>query len=397
MPPKVLHVIATMNPELGGVAKAVSLFSEGLASQEIVNDIATLDPPGASYFANPSGKTYNLGPATKIWHYSSKLRPFLTENFKNYDAVIAHGLWLHVTTATAAAAKSRQNVGDKTQFFVMPHGMLDPWFQKAPSRRLKAIRNLAYWHLLEKKNLASVDGLLFTCEKERELAKTTFSGYPDCAEHVVGLGVPSPPFPTSTGNELGDYLLFLGRLDQKKNLHGLIRAYVKLATKSATAVPGLVIAGPVNSPYADEAISMAKESGLPTYLPGEVTHRVENGWISFEGMVSGDVKWNLLRNASAFVLASYQENFGIAVAEALACGTPVLISDQVNICTEIEKERAGIVFEQSDSALTNALNQWLDNVHSGATKGFRQRALECFSNHFEIDKVATRLAAVVSN
>ncbi len=59
-------------------------------------------------------------------------------------------------------------------------------------------------------------------------------------------------------------------------------------------------------------------------------------------MLTGDLKWGAFRAAEAFVLPSHQENFGIAVVEALACGKPVLISDKVNIWREIVEDGAGL-------------------------------------------------------
>ncbi len=77
--------------------------------------------------------------------------------------------------------------------FVMPHGMLDPWFQRDRSRRVKAVRNWFYWWLVERGVVNSADALLFTCQQELELARTTFGGYRPKREIVVGLGIEEPP------------------------------------------------------------------------------------------------------------------------------------------------------------------------------------------------------------
>ena len=60
-------------------------------------------------------------------------------------------------------------------------------------------------------------------------------------------------------------------------------------------------------------------------------------------MLQGDLKWGAFHASDAFVLPSHQENFGIAVAEALGCGLPALISDKVNIWREVEADGAGFV------------------------------------------------------
>src|SRR5256886_6713007 len=76
-------------------------------------------------------------------------------------------------------------------------------------------------------------------------------------------------------------------------------------------------------------------------------------------MLSDDVKWGAMSAAEAFVLPSHQENFGIAVAEALACGTPVLISNKVNIWREIEADGAGYVENDDLNGTANLLRRWL--------------------------------------
>ena len=75
----------------------------------------------------------------------------------------------------------------------MPHGMLDPWFQRDKSRRVKAVRNWFYWWLVERGVVNAADALLFTCQQELELARTTFGGYRPKREMDVGYGIAEPP------------------------------------------------------------------------------------------------------------------------------------------------------------------------------------------------------------
>src|SRR5690606_26372536 len=194
----------------------------------------------------------------------------------------------------------------------------DPWFQRDKSRRLKAFRNEIYWRLTEKKTVNQADGLLFTCHQELLLARETFKGYKPKQELNVGYGIQAPPTYTekSMPPALADkpYWLFLSRIHPKKGVDLLIRAYDELCSQSS-GVPDLVIAGPADSDYARQMIEIAED----------------NPKIHFAGMLQGDAKWGALYGCEAFILPSHQENFGIAVVEALACSKPVLISDQVNI------------------------------------------------------------------
>src|SRR6185369_16511419 len=106
---------------------------------------------------------------------------------------------------------------------------------------------------------------------------------------------------------------------EKKGVDLLISAYADVyqSKPASPAPPALVIAGPLNSDFAD---AMQK-------LAAELSPRDTVFW---PGLLSGDAKWGAFHGCEAFVLPSHQENFGIAVAEALACGKPVLISNQVN-------------------------------------------------------------------
>jgi len=99
------------------------------------------------------------------------------------------------------------------------------------------------------------------------------------------------------------------------------------------------------------------------------------------------LKWGALKSAEVFCLPSHQENFGIAVVEALSCGTPVLISDKVNIWEEIDSTGAGFVDSDSQDGTTSLLNRWLDlEEKEHQTMGDHARSL--FAEKFEIKAAA---------
>ena len=99
-------------------------------------------------------------------------------------------------------------------------------------------------------------------------------------------------------------------------------------------------------------------------------------------MVTGELKWAALRNSEIFVLPSHQENFGIAVAEALACGVPALISDQVNICHEVQESGGGIIAADDLKGTCSLLQSWV-NLTAQQKEQMRQRAVNCFLDRFE--------------
>jgi len=112
-------------------------------------------------------------------------------------------------------------------------------------------------------------------------------------------------------------------------------------------------------------------------------------------MLAGAAKWGALRTAEAFVLPSHQENFGIAVVEALACGTPVLISDQVNIWREIAGDGAGLAGPDTAAGTLRLLTQW-HALDDRARAQMRQAALETFTRRYEIGAAARSLVATLS-
>jgi glycosyltransferase involved in cell wall biosynthesis len=112
--------------------------------------------------------------------------------------------------------------------------------------------------------------------------------------------------------------------------------------------------------------------------------------ISWPGMLTGDLKWGAFHAAELFCLPSHQENFGIAVAEALACGLPVAIAEPVNISAEVAEAGAGLVHADTAAGTTAALQQWLAFDGAGRrAMGERGRAL--FEQRFEIKAAARDL------
>lgn len=116
------------------------------------------------------------------------------------------------------------------------------------------------------------------------------------------------------------------------------------------------------------------------------------GAVLWPGMLEGDAKWGAFRAAEAFVLPSHQENFGIAVAEALACGTPALLSDQVNIWREVEAAGAALVEPDTTAGVTRLLARWAA-LPAAARTALRAAAGGCFAERFEISRAADSLWA----
>jgi len=354
-------------------------WSRDIVTFEDSNDISNWDFPESLII-------HSLGKAKTPIAYNNKLSSFLKTNLINYDVVIIHGLWLYHSYCTMNVFKwLKKNYPDLIlpKLYCFPHGMLDPWFQNEKTRKFKSIRNSIYWHLIEKNVVNYVDGVLFTCEEERLLAKTTFSGYSPKKDVTVGYGIIQPPkhnskmvddfvdlCPIIKGER---YILFLSRIHFKKGVDLLIESYIQLSIENSH-LPHLVIAGPNDSSYAREMILLAKS----------------NPKIHFPGMLRGNEKWGALYECDAFILPSHQENFGIAVAEALACRKPVLISNKVNIYREIEQGCAGFINDDTLEGTILIMNLWF-NLSEEKKLKMGNDAYSVYKKHFTSESATLNL------
>jgi glycosyltransferase involved in cell wall biosynthesis len=113
-------------------------------------------------------------------------------------------------------------------------------------------------------------------------------------------------------------------------------------------------------------------------------------------MLTGDGKWGAFYGCEAFILPSHQENFGISVVESLACGRPVLISDQVNIWNEIKEGGGGLVSSDSLEGVKDLLSKW--KALTGEEKDqMSKRAKEIYIHNYAIAQAAKKLKDTLEN
>jgi glycosyltransferase involved in cell wall biosynthesis len=110
--------------------------------------------------------------------------------------------------------------------------------------------------------------------------------------------------------------------------------------------------------------------------------------VTATGYVSGEDKIALIQAADVFVLPSYYENFGIAVAEAMLAGLPVVISDQVYIWPEIQAGDAGWVCSCSVDALADSLRAALKDPAERQRRG--QQARQVAQTHYSWAAIAQK-------
>jgi len=391
---KVLHVIASVDRRGGGPVEGV--FSSSIVWSEHGHQrhIISLDPPGAPCVAEAPVRTYAAGLSGK-WHrvlrrfipllrygYTPTLTRWLKTSAGNYDAVIINGLWNYASYGTWRALHR-----GKTPYFVFTHGMLDPWFNTAyPTKFL--FKNL-FWKLFENKVLRDARGVFFTCEEERQLAATSFTPYA-AKEIVVGYGtrdiVGDPEaqrdafFAKAPKTRDRKTILFLSRIHEKKGIDLLIEGFARHAREFLDF--DLVIAGPDQSELQAGLMKRAHDYGVADR-------------IHWPGMLTDDAKWGAFRAASFFVLPSHQENFGIVVAEAMALGKPVLITNKVNIWREIEADGAGRVVNDDLESIAAGLFE-MCSLAPADRDVMGRNARKCFLKRYDLEENAMQLLTTMT-
>ena len=379
-PLKILQIAHTLDPSVGGVAAAVSGLSRGISNQGHQVDIVVLDEPSAPWIKDVDLNLHALGAGRGSYRYSPALMPWLREHGGAYDRVIVNGIWQYLSFAAW-----RRYAGSLIPYFVFPHGMLDPWFKR--TFPLKHLKKWFYWPWAEYRVLRDATAVIFTSEEERLLARKSFWLY-RAREKVspLGVDVPESISPAAQAKFFEHYpqlrnkriLLFLGRLHPKKGCDILIDAFAKTAHDSVS----LVFAGP-------------DQIGWQRRLEQRVDNLRLNSRVIFAGMLHGEMKRAALAVADAFVLPSHQENFGMAVVEALAAGKPVLISNRINIWREVEQDHAGYVEADDLEGTIRLLQRWSDTSPADRDT-MRQNARKCFERRFEMNRAVDSLLQILN-
>ena len=386
-----MNVTSSINPAAGGVSESILRLSKAVMDLGHEVEIVSADAPDSAWGKSLQVPVHMKGPACGPLEYSRDFKQWLMQNSGRFDAIISHGLWRFNSRATRRAARSAGR-----PYFVFPHGMLDPWFKR--HYPIKHLKKCAFWWLTEYFVLRDARAVLFTCKEELLLARESFRPY-NCVERVVPLGTSEPPenkeaqqnafsgtFPEIRNKRV---ILFLGRLHEKKGCDLLLRAFLNLMESKPREM------------WRDLHVMMAGPCSHPDYLKmleqlAVSCEALSPGSISFPGMLSGDLKWGALRQAEVFILPSHQENFGIAVVEALACGTPVLISRPVNIWREIEASGAGLVDSDTVEGCSRLLEKWL-NLAEENKIAMAARAVGSFKQYFEITQTAVSLIDTIKS
>jgi len=344
--PSVVLTTNSISREAGGLFESVRALAQHLAREGVPLEVLSLrdehSSTDAAIWAPVVPKVFPpLLP--RVVRYSSELEAGLRSSTANI--LHSHGIWQYPSyVALSWKRRGRAHI-------VSPRGMLEPW-----ARRFHGWKKLPIWHLFERRNLLTADAVHATSVQEAEHVRRL--GY-EGPIAVIPNGVYMPPAVTPTANpERERIALFLSRVHAKKGLHDLLRAWKNIPRADWK----LVICGPGERHYLRELKELAAELQLEksvTFVPGAY----------------GSQKDDLFRRADLFVLPSYSENFGLAVAEALSWGVPV-VTTKATPWAELELHRCGWWADTGASSLANSLQQAISLTDEERSQmGSRGRAL----------------------
>ena len=380
----ILHVIPSFAPawRYGGPIIASLGLTTALAKRGHNVKVFTTNKDGNGILPVEIGKpvlmqgievTYFPVGFPRWYYFSFKLSHALKHNLPDFDIVHIHSVYLWPTTIAAYWCRKL-----KIPYLVRPLGMLDSInvekdYEYKIASFMSKIKKNTYMKFIGKNDLNNAAGIHYTSQYEKDLS----SKWKIKTENaVIPLGVDIPKSNIrSRGHKTAGKLktiLFLSRLDPIKGIETLIKTINILYQIRKDF--NLIIGGSGTKEYELKLRKIIDDNGL-------------NDVISMIGNVGQLDKNNIFENADLFVLLSLHENFGIAVAEAMAMNLPVIISNNVGIQNHVKDYGAGVVISENDPELIACqIGDLLDDDKLRIEMGNKARYL-C-ENEFAWDKVA---------
>lgn len=375
---KIIQTIGWIAPRYGGPAILVPQLARALSlrGHEVVLITTSADGAGvlaADQFPSAEDAHYSTLACDRNWPRwyltSREMSAALNIHLRDADVLHIHGLYRFHTLESRRVCR-RLGV----PYVLSPHGALDGY-----QRRRHRLRKLLYHILVEDRNIRNASLMQYNSDVEKAEAESCGFGVPGVVipngVDVTGLRTPADEscLPDALRRGNGPFILFLGRLAEKKGLPRLISALAIIRM----SVPGarLVIAGPD-----DDGLEM----GLKTLTRGLGLADC----VIFTGPVYGREKVALYQHARVFGLPSDDENFGMAVAEAMAAGTPVVVSDRVALQAVVIDRDAGTVVGTDPAQVAAGLLPYLQDPLLARERGLNASAAA--SELFSWETVAAR-------
>lgn len=352
----------------GGPTEAVLGFLDAGRSAGVDGDVVAPMPDEAdlTWFRDRAGAaaTHALPHARRASaDWARGLLPWLASHERSYDIVHVHGLFNPVSSLAARAFRRRGR-----RYVIRPFGTLSRY----TFTHRRSVMKRVWLRMLDGPNLRAARAVHFTTAEERDEA----AWHGVVFREAVVIPPPTRVAPAAErAPRPGRRALFLSRLHPKKGVEALIDAWPLVSAQ----VPGaeLTIAG----------------DGEPTYVEAlrqRASASESSSVIRFAGFAAAEQKSRLLADADVFVLPSFQENFGVAVIEALVAGLPVVITEEVQLASFVRSNAVGIVTSRDPEALAASIARGLRDHslrHRAAT-----RAPAIVQESFSVDAVGRQLA-----
>ncbi|MUG95929.1 glycosyltransferase [Scytonema sp. UIC 10036] len=385
---QILQIVPSISLVYGGPSQMVLGLAPALAKQGVKVTVVTTDSNGDTGQETPLDVPLNCPieqdgyqiiyfrcSPFRRYKFSLDLLRWLNKHVREYDLAHIHALFSPVSSLAAAICRQQ-----KVPYILRPLGTLDP----ADLRKKKLLKQL-YTAILERPNIEGSAAIHFTSVQEAKVSERFGVATRDL---TIPLGAIASHWEGEKGRQgEGENLLrqrfniptdvplvlFMSRIDPKKGLDLLFPALEALLAEGLNFHFVLAGGNPQDAEYVEKIKSQVQNSPLRSHT-------------TITGFVTGELKTALLQAADLFVLPSYYENFGIAVAEAMVAGTPVLISDQVHICQEVHDSESGWVSPLDVTEIVKLLRTALQNPSECQRRGLLAR--EYALQHYSWDAIA---------
>ena len=369
---KVLHVIPSVGLHSGGPTKAIISIEKILTSKGVeITTVTTNDAGPGLRNEKPRGVPLNENSVTR-WYFNKTLDPYKVSigfwkwihvHAKDYDIIHIHAVFSFMSTVASRAAKKAG-----VPYIVRPLGTLNRYGME---KRRPFFKRLSF-ALVESSIVSNARAIHCTSVAEKEDVES-LGVASRCV--VIPLGIDSidqndqavklfvETYPKLQGS---NYLLYLSRIDKKKNIESLLQAFHLIHQQEPSLK--LVIAGDGDPSYVSGLKKLTNELGVEESVC----------WV---GHITGELKQGAFLGASSFVLPSFSENFGIAVAEALMVGLPCILCKGVAIAEDVVESGAGITVDVDGESIAKGILHIANNpsISVSMSKSAKKLALEKFS------------------
>ncbi len=373
---KVLHVIPYVHPSFGGPVTALNTIIEACNGNGIASDIlsTTVGFSGGQIERNRNDfiqannrYIFNLD-FPKFWFYSSLMNEWIEKNIVRYDVV-----HLHVPFTAPFYMASKAALRHGIPSIVTPHGLLDPW-----SMAHKKIKKIPYYYFIERRNLRSAKIIHATSKFEAHEIENLGLGV-----HVATIPLSVPSLNVHKKNTIinnGINLLFIGRIHPVKSIPTILDALVLIKKYGINSK--LNLAGSGDESYIQHLKKIIRDNNL-------------EGDVIWHGHVNAMDKLSLYEMADVFIMPSHHENFGLAAAEAMSAGIPVIVSDQVGLADDIAEHGGGLIVTVNSASEVAGAVKSIYEERSALKMG--AVAKEVAQTHFSFNSFSKGLMSMYNN